>query len=84
MAGQHVLFLFNIRVGGQEIVHAELVFEEANMEYIHSGWALIADGDRILFHDSCEEGDKNDYYTYDGVLRQITEQNVGNTETLSE
>jgi len=54
------------------------------MEYIHSGWALIADGDRILFHDSGEEGDKNDYYTYDGVLRQITEQNVGNTETLSE
>jgi len=44
------------------------------MEYIHSGWALIADGDRILFHDSGEEGDKHDYYTYDGILRQITEQ----------
>jgi len=43
------------------------------MEYIHSGWSLIADEDRILFHDSGKEGDKKDYYTYDGILKKVNE-----------
>lgn len=44
------------------------------MKFIHRGWALIADGDNILFHDSGERGELQEYYIYDGTLKKLNEQ----------
>ncbi|WP_054958526.1 hypothetical protein [Paenibacillus dakarensis] len=44
------------------------------MEFIHRGWALIADGDNILFHDSGEREELQEYYIYDGTLKKLNEQ----------
>lgn len=43
------------------------------MNFIHKGWAIIAEQERILFHDSGNSGEKNVFYSYKENIHKISE-----------
>lgn len=48
--------------------------EVINLKFIYNGWGVLGDGERILFHDSGDKGEQNNFYSWDGNLNKISNQ----------